>query len=838
MKPTEVLKKKKIKTIWKRVVAVIASCVVFVVTYALLLPAITMDVSRASQEPGFVLEQTAASQFAGIPCTAVLRAAPDGLEEVQTEASAESEPAGEEPEKETAEESLKAEAQAEREEAEEAPGEEPVPEPEVKEETIPAEEPEEPEEASAPGASDQRDAEAAKEEDQKADEKAADTSEEKNADADAQADQAGQGESGKAAGGSEEKSDSSAAALTATESGSAGDEGDAAAINNKEETADTDGSAESKEAAEDAEAAEAAEEAEDTDPELDPITLDEVLNRKTGFYFYHIDQSSREENISSETITDWEKAEDKTVLEPADIVRVYLAYTIPAGTLNSTNATVRYRLPDGLKLSDNQIKTINKWENGYYKTADKDVRNTYIGAEALEGTRTPDRALKDGETEFISATVKADVLRDANGKEIGQELVFTFLPYTIEKNKAVFDAGGKKLSGGKEVEGYFTIDLLTSQIGFENTSEKSAEADILFAEENKAKGIREISRSLRMNNAAADDGDDTGNAGASDAADAESAQCPPEQEGRDASEREASFEDALHFEGEDYAVDIAYGSEAGIPENAELAVREIQAGTEEYDTYFRQAQDTVDENKEVNSARFFDITILADGEEIEPAAPVQVNITFAGIPQTDPEDTQLIHYTDDDATLLEEAEFSSTEEVVDTVQFEAESFSVYGIVGTEVISGGDETFNITQDGWTVTVHTPEEAFPAGTEMKIAKVTDPEVLVKMASAFEDDKVRSIVAVDISFFYEGEEIEPAKPVEVTLKSNLLPEEEYQIVHLKNDENAEVIEDATTEEGKAEFTLDSFSAVGASARVSLRKPRPAGPRLRPASSPVPSP
>ena len=43
---------------WHKVVSVMAAVVVFVTTYALILPALTLDESTASDEPGIILEET------------------------------------------------------------------------------------------------------------------------------------------------------------------------------------------------------------------------------------------------------------------------------------------------------------------------------------------------------------------------------------------------------------------------------------------------------------------------------------------------------------------------------------------------------------------------------------------------------------------------------------------------------------------------------------------------------------------------------------------------------------------------------------------------------------
>ena len=63
MKHSDYLKKKKNRETRKKIISVISAIVVFITTYALVLPAITLDVSKASQEPGIAFEQMQFAQF-------------------------------------------------------------------------------------------------------------------------------------------------------------------------------------------------------------------------------------------------------------------------------------------------------------------------------------------------------------------------------------------------------------------------------------------------------------------------------------------------------------------------------------------------------------------------------------------------------------------------------------------------------------------------------------------------------------------------------------------------------------------------------------------------------
>lgn len=116
-----------------------------------------------------------------------------------------------------------------------------------------------------------------------------------------------------------------------------------------------------------------------------------------------------------------------------------------------------------------------------------------MGAEAVEGTRTPDEELPADAQEMISAIVRAEEITDKNGEPAGQELIFTFLPYTIEKNRDLLNENGQTISAGTEVSGFFTMDLNMDQIDFD----ERGKADIVFAAEDPETGREKIHTVLK-----------------------------------------------------------------------------------------------------------------------------------------------------------------------------------------------------------------------------------------------------------------------------------------------------------------------------------------------------
>ena len=62
--------------------------------------------------------------------------------------------------------------------------------------------------------------------------------------------------------------------------------------------------------------------------------------------------------------------DEDTELSPEDLIRVYLGYTLPADAINATNDIARYRLPDTLHLTDEQMSVVYDVMRHYQGNAD------------------------------------------------------------------------------------------------------------------------------------------------------------------------------------------------------------------------------------------------------------------------------------------------------------------------------------------------------------------------------------------------------------------------------------------------------------------------------------
>jgi len=171
------------------------------------------------------------------------------------------------------------------------------------------------------------------------------------------------------------------------------------------------------------------------------------------------------------------------------------------------------------------------------------------------------------------------------------------------------------------------------------------------------------------------------------------------------------------FDGKTFEIDLNYDSKSGVPENAELRVREILPEDEEYETYYNQAVNTVglpDNTEEENGtaqdcyARFFDIEIWANEQKIQPNNTVSVSIRLADLPEVSNEEITVVHFDEEEGPVVMATEATAEADV----QFETNSFSVYGVVVMPaqpqgVTDLGGRTFTINQNGryMTSTVYT-------------------------------------------------------------------------------------------------------------------------------------
>ena len=280
----------------------------------------------------------------------------------------------------------------------------------------------------------------------------------------------------------------------------------------------------------------------------------------------------------------------------------------------------------------------------------------------------------------------------------------------------------------------------------------------------------------------------------------------------------------LVFEAENYTVYADFDESAGFPEGVELKVKEItrEDDPEIYDQYYQKAleqvQDKYDENTGLSFAKFYDISFVHDGREIEPSGEVKVRIEYKKTVETETtKAVEAIHFNKEDEEKAEviDAEAEGTEKAVEAVEFESDQFSVYGIVGTETIT----TQFTTGDGSTyeVVVSFDKEAgIPENAKLEVSEVTEAdtdyyEYVSRTADAVDSNitDLNYIKLLDIKIIDEnGNKVALNAPVDVQIRLLDTEETNYvQVVHFAESTKVEVI-DPSVDVNTVCFETSGFS------------------------------
>lgn len=207
-----------------------------------------------------------------------------------------------------------------------------------------------------------------------------------------------------------------------------------------------------------------------------------------------------------------------------------------------------------------------------------------------------------------------------------------------------------------------------------------------------------------------------------------------EEPGEEEAAGEATAQ-TLEFAGDGYTVSADYEAEAGLPEDTKLVAREILQEEEDYAGLYEQAERAVrdaagDENRALQFARFYDISLMSGEQEMEPADTVNVKISYdQSIPASG--DVQVIHFTEAkkggklQAQILdpESTNLKIKKDRMSEAAFEADSFSVYAVVSSGQTSNlNGQTFAIINTNTNEAVLNETQAVTGGTRLKAAGVT--------------------------------------------------------------------------------------------------------------------
>ena len=195
------------------------------------------------------------------------------------------------------------------------------------------------------------------------------------------------------------------------------------------------------------------------------------------------------------------------------------------------------------------------------------------------------------------------------------------------------------------------------------------------------------------------------------------------------------------------------------------------------------------------------------------------------------EEEETVSFEEETVIIAEEEELSSEEEIIEEVIEEnvlsediKEEESLEETIAAEnteealieeeekVIEAAEEKedmyFYDDSTDVIVSVIAPYGAFESDTKMIVMPVDPSEVFETVAGTLEDD-ITGFQAVDISFHYEDEEVEPRLPIRVSLSSKLISESnDPKIVHIDNNGDPSLMEKMDENDYEVVFESKEFS------------------------------
>ena len=373
------------------------------------------------------------------------------------------------------------------------------------------------------------------------------------------------------------------------------------------------------------------------------------------------------------TVTAGNKKSDETVQKE----------TVPEETAGNTEAAEEEREPyngEVLTIGDRYIMTLTGEEFDVVVSSD-------LSAGVSRGTTLSVRGIPDPDAaKSYSDRISDELLKsfvDTKSTEILYQLVFTdedFFEYTptgrfdvefIFHNNTVGSDGemiyAPRFDGGKVYAAIY--DYLTDEMILAEKNGDEYETPVILLDENGVlrsitlKGLDfyeysdvitlvggPVNEELKL---AAETAESSGKTKSEESS----------EEAKKSPEKKETGSGTLNARGSDYSVTLAYSAEAEIPDNAVLEVTEIGTGTDVYMQYLEQAKAALGLDKDQvlpqEQARFFDIRIMVDGKEIQPAANVNVNIAYdapvvGSDPRTDSQvDVSAVHFGKEGVEVVE-----------------------------------------------------------------------------------------------------------------------------------------------------------------------------------------
>ena len=292
-------------------------------------------------------------------------------------------------------------------------------------------------------------------------------------------------------------------------------------------------------------------------------------------------------------------------------------------------------------------------------------------------------------------------------------------------------------------------------------------------------------------------------------------------------------------DGADYTIAVSWEADACIPGDAEFKAVSLDQ-EKAFEEYAEKAVEMAEaeqpeSSQEKSSAAIgmFDLTIYdAAGQVVQPAVPISVSVDFGEALASETEvcavhfpGTGVPEVTEDDGIEYDEG-VAGTDTlgaaVIDAVNedgavsFDAESFSVYVIVGTKieknVLASDGHNYRITA------AYGPETGIPMDADLVVEEIADTSSVydgyvskAENALEMEEKSAEAIRLFDISIVdKDGNKVQPAAGSTVDIRMELadVTDEDINVVHFTDESDSGSVMDTETDSQTVSFETDGFS------------------------------
>lgn len=212
----------------------------------------------------------------------------------------------------------------------------------------------------------------------------------------------------------------------------------------------------------------------------------------------------------------------------------------------------------------------------------------------------------------------------------------------------------------------------------------------------------------------------------------------------------------------------------------------------------------------LNNYVMADVTFYVNGEKQVPQQP----ITFT-VKGTNLDSQKTVAFSDDrqnNPTFPDVTEVT-TEDGSKALQFTADMDSETSVFGvTEALQ--DKEWSAQVGNATVKVTGTEDALPEGAQLTVSEITaenEKEAIENavMEQENDDSAVTNIVAYDIKFMMNGQEVQPSSPVQVSVDSpQIVSDQDTSVYHVDENNSVEDMDGSVDADGNIVFDAPHFS------------------------------